>query len=284
MRPKAPAARIVVLTDIDWSGMSDETFASQSDPTRPLSFINTAVQHDMLGAFRDAFGVDYFRYRAEVRRIAQSSLEAIKDVRLSIGFADFDCWFEDERDEFIFPIDDDDLYHPELARSLDSVQDDSILLLWDTVEAGIRFHEPDPVCNRYVWPALSANNWAIRKSFLRRTFDASGAARFLSDQEFAQRFLVDYFGVDTSWIPPGPLQVFAPLAKPGVVMQADCFSVNFVHVGSLFFFWGVLGKGSPREIYRQYNIHKPVELGDYVRWAEPYMLRLTTVIPRLRGS
>jgi hypothetical protein len=264
--------------------MNMETFVAQHEPTRPLSFINIAVEHDMLGAFQEAFGVDYFSYRAEVRRIAQSSLDAVKNVSVSIGFADFERWFGDPSDEFLFPIDDDDLYHPELARTLDPVQEDSILILWDTVEVGIRFHGPDPVCNRYFWPALTANNWAIRKSFLKKHFDAQGAARFLSDHEFAQRFLVDYFGVDTSWIPPGPLQSFAPLAQPGVVMQADCYGVNFVHVGSLFFFWGVLSKGAPRQIYREYNIDKPVEVADYVAWADPYMKLLSTVIPRLRAA
>src|SRR5450432_630473 len=115
---KPVQARILVVTDVEWASMTDATFASQDDPTRPLAFLEIAKRHDLPRIFLEAFGVDFFRYRGELRRIAQASLERIPGARLSIGFEDFDRWFYDDDDEFIFPIDDDDLYHPRLVETL----------------------------------------------------------------------------------------------------------------------------------------------------------------------
>jgi hypothetical protein len=276
------AARIFVRTNVNWSAMDAEAFASQADPTRPLPFINGAVTHDLPGAFRDAFHVDFFRYRAAIRQIAQSSLERVQGARRSFGFDDFDAWFYDERDELVFPIDDDDLFHPELARAVDRVAGDTCIVVWDSVQAGFLDHDTTPGCRRYVWPALFSNNWGVRKSFLRKAFDAPTCRRFLADHLFAQECMVRQLDVSLDWMPDGAFRSFAPLAKPGVVLLADCYSLNYFHVGSACFFGALVEQGSPRELYRHFDPSLTLEVGDYALWADGYLREFSSVVPRLR--
>lgn len=277
-------ARILVRTDVDWSSMTEESFASQVDPTRPLGFLAAATENDLPGTFREVFGVDFFRYRAEVRRIAEASLRNVRDVQVSTGFEGADAWFLDGEDEFIFPTDDDDFFRPDLARAVEHAAPGTRILLWDAVQAGLAPTDPNPVCRRVEWSALGSNNWAVRKSFLREQFPDTWK-EFLSDHEFAQRSMVRFLDVPLDYMPEGPMRSFAPLLGEGVMVLSDCYSLNSLHIGSLQFFCWLLWDGSPRDLYPTFATGQRVPLQESVRWAEPYVDEVSSLISRLqRGA
>lgn len=276
--------RILVLTNVDWAKMNPTVFAGQSDPTKPLMFIENAKRHDLPSTFREAFGVSYFQYRRALRGIGERCLRSVANMRLSIGFGDFDEWFDDEEDEFIFPIDDDDFYHPDLARTLSFANDDTIVLLWDLVQVGFLDDGPVPKYLRQPLPTLLPNNWAIRKSFLRKHFDRETCRNFLADHGQGQLMMVKHLGISYESIPKGPMEVYAPLAAAGVVLLSDCYSVYLVHPGSLTYFYKLTARGSPLDLYRRLDLTRPLPSDDCIRWAEPYLREAERVIPRLRGE
>jgi hypothetical protein len=268
-------ARILVRTTVDWAGMTAEAFRNQTDPYRPEIFVYHAVHHDLPGKFRQAFGVDYFAYRHELQRIARGSYEHAIGCELSIGFGDFEQWFNDDADEFVFTTDDDDLFAPHLASATASVDADTAILVWPPVMFGFVEFRPPMTVERHYYPMLFTNNWAVRKSFLREHFEPEQARRFLAYHDVAQAETMRLLGIQRRLdLADGR---FSPLFHHRVLPILDALSVEYMHPGSLHIF-NTLGEGRLAD----YDPTIPIPVPEYVSWAAGYLENMRTAIHRLR--
>jgi hypothetical protein len=278
--------RILIRTNVDWASMDTESFGRQSDPTLPVGFIRRSVEHRHPEVFAEAFGVGYFRYRGELARIAREHISRVHHARVSVAFDDFEQWFLDDSEEFIFPTDDDDVFSPHLAEVMRGVEADTNVVLWSAVQAGyIAVLDPSipPGAVRYDFPILFSNNWGIRKSFLRSKFDMDGCKLFLSDHQVAQRRIAAHVGVvhDT----PASEFPFVPLFSSEVARVDACYSVQLAHPGSLLFF-GAAGISGPlaTELLRKFDPSVLVDAPDYAAWAGPFLREVASVVPRLKAG
>jgi hypothetical protein len=205
---------------------------------------------------------------------------------VSFGFDDFEQWFFDEREEFIFPTDDDDLFSPHLADVMESVEAGTNVVLWSAIQAGYyAAFDPSipPGVVRYDMPFLFSNNWGVRKSFLRSKLSVDDCKLFLSHHHVAQRTMVDHIGVNHDT--PETEFAFASLLSPEVTLVIGCFSVQLAHPGSLQFF-GAAGISGPsaKELLQQRDPSIQVDAPDYAPWAESFLRQTASVVPRLRAA
>ena len=120
---KAPGdlrLRILVRTDTDWSRMDEQRFVAQGDAALPLLFIRGSAKRGVLDIWNAAFGMTFFEYRARLQRIAFDCLSANPTAIISRGLHDLESWLYAPDDEIIAPIDDDDLYRPDLSSIVNS--------------------------------------------------------------------------------------------------------------------------------------------------------------------
>jgi hypothetical protein len=260
--------------------MTPETFRCQEDPQRPRIFVDNAVAQDLPTRFCQAFGVDYFAYRAELQRIARSCLARVVGSRISVGFGDFEEWFCHPDDELIFPVDDDDLFAPVMASSLSAITDDTALVIWPAVVAGfVNFERPARVA-RHMLPLLFTNNWGVRKAFLQDHLDPQRARQFLAHHNLAQSESMRLLGVQD---PGGPLPGFAPLVHPRVLPVLASLSVEYVHPGSLHLFSTLTNENRLAQL-SEYDPTAAVPVPDHVGWAAAYLESMRTTLVRLRGA
>lgn len=237
---------------------------------------------DLPGVFERVYGVDYFRYRAELQRIAQSSLEAVEGAIITAGFEDFEDWFYDDTEEFVFPIDDDDLFAPNLADALSDISDDTALVVWPHAKAGFVEFKPPPAVKRKKNPTLDPNNWGVRKSFVRETLTLDDAKLFFARHMVAQEHTVRTLDIASKRDAPSKATKFQPLFHPRVKVPPEAFGLNYMHPGSLQFFSTLAKDGSPEEAYRDYRPDTEFAVPEYLDWAKPYLEAYRTAIPRLR--
>jgi hypothetical protein len=217
--------RILVRTDVDWRRMERAEFLSQSNPTRPLAFIST----DPLDLWERAFEMDFFQYRAQLQDLAFSTVHKAGADSVSVGFDDFESWWESSDEEIVVPIDDDDLLMGPLTRLACEFADDVDVALWPRATLGLAedgsmgWSCPKTRC-------IFATNCALRKSFLRRHFGRDEAVQILANHALANERIGDALGVppeDTAL--PG----FRRLRHPRVAFLRQSFSLKNGHVGSI---------------------------------------------------
>src|SRR5438105_4991763 len=105
--------RVLVRTRAEWREMSRSNFQGQSDPTRPLKWVRSDRAAQAVDLWGEAFALDFFTYRAELRDIAFSSIIAAHPDVVTVGFDDFgidgfEGWLADPQEEFVVALDDDD--------------------------------------------------------------------------------------------------------------------------------------------------------------------------------
>ncbi len=282
--PDSPRCRILVRTAIDWNAMTPEGFRSQTDPMAPQLFIHGAVKHDLPTLFEQTFGVNFFRYRAELQKISEQSIRSVENAEITKGFNGFESWFENDQDEFIFPIDDDDLFAPHLAQAIGAVGPETVLIVWDHIMAGFVDFKPSVSIKKLDHPVLFSNNWGVRKSFLREQFTAEEAKWFLARHRHAHEECVRIFNIPYDHMPDGPLKKFVPLAHPAIQVERTCYGADYMHPGSLHFFSMLTqnGNGSPGENLQAFNQEAALPCPEYIQWAAPYFEAYSSAIQRLR--
>lgn len=274
--------RILVRTNIDWAQMTPERFRAQNDPLQPQLFIHAAVKHDLPAIFSRTFGIDYFRYRAELQRIGRSSLEAVEDAVITIGFNDFENWFHDDTEEFIFPIDDDDLFAPDLAESATGISEDTVIVLWRHVMAGYASFTPEASVQRRDEKILFSNNWGVRKSFLRENFSPDRAKLFLARHMTAHEEMLRFLNLVPTDEKLTGARRFTELEHPRIQMQPSSRGVDYMHPGSLQFFGRLAQSGAPEEAMRAFTADADLIVPDYVSWARPSLEALWSTFSRLK--
>ena len=273
--------RILVRTNVDWTAMTPERFRAQDDPLQPQLFIHAAVKHDLPGIFSRTLGVDYFRYRAELQRIGRSSLETVRDTVISVGFDDFESWFDDDNEEFIFPIDDDDLFAPDLAQAVAGIPRETAIVMWRHVMAGYPEFTPEAAVQQRNEKILFSNNWGVRKSFLKENFSPERAKVFLARHMTAHEEMLRFLNLVPADEKLTGARRFTELEHPRVQVQPASRSVDYMHPGSLQFFGRLAQNGVPEQAMRAYSANADLSIPDYVSWAKPYLEALWSTCSRL---
>jgi hypothetical protein len=219
------AVRIFVRTDVDWRRMGRADFVNQSDPTRPLAFISSGP----IDIWNQAFAMDFFSYRARLQEIAFSTFRDAGADAMTVGFGDFESWWECDDDEMIIPIDDDDLMIGPLRPLVNYLDEDACLALWPRAalilqgDGIMRWRCPTMRC-------IFATNCALRKSFLKHHFSGEEAVHILADHSVANERLAGVLG-----LPPDDMALpgFRRLRHPRVSFLPRSFSLKIGHVGSI---------------------------------------------------
>ena len=272
----APATRILVRTDVDWSRMDRRAFLAQRDPTRPVAFVSSPP----LDLWDEVYRTDFFDYRAQLQEVAYGSFRRAGADALSFGLADLDEWWDDPTEELVVPMDDDDLLsgpleglarrahrrrrRPPVAPGDHPVKEDG----------SMGWRRPEMRC-------IFATNCALRKSFLRRHFDRDGLLRVLADHRAANDAVGDVLGVDAAdFVLPG----FRRLRHPRVGFVAHEWSLKNGHVGSIQQLQQALGRDDPPAFLRGLGLEVQRPLPG---WAEPFapdIEALASVWSALRAS
>jgi hypothetical protein len=275
--------RIVVRTNVDWRTMDRETFARQDDPTRPLLFIAHAAQQDIVGVFERVFGVRYFDFRASIRDIASEGLRAVPDARITNGFEDFDAWFFSDEEEFLFPVDDDDIFNPALTAAVRELEPSTDVVIWNHAGVGYAADQRLPAVHRWTERVLFSNNWGIRKSFLRKLLPSDACRRFLACHRTAQSTLVRSYGIPEQ-SNQGDFNVFVDLDNPGVRHLDDALGLQLFHVGSLIGFWARSRVEDVERSFSEVDLTVPISLPGDLRWAEPFVARYSALMGDIAAS
>lgn len=255
--------------------MTPVAFAEQKDPTLPAQVLSVS-RSDILDIWSRTFNVGFFEYRHLLQQIAADSLERVAGADVTRGLGDLHVWFDSVEDEVIFPIDDDDFFHPALAQAAEQLTPEQDIVIFPQAVAGFKGSNAR---KRTVWlkelPLLLSNNWGVRKSFLRRHFDQETARVILAKHPLANEKVAEHYGVLIERLRP---QDLSPLLHQRVRILQTPLSVHNKHVGSAGFFNKVLSRSDAEASFRSLDLASPMVLPKYVEWAELDLRRMEAIL------
>jgi hypothetical protein len=255
--------------------MTPTAFAAQKDPTLPGQVLS-ASGSEILEIWNRTFKVGFFEYRHLLQQIAAESLERVADADVTRGLADMHEWFDNAEEEVVFPIDDDDFFHPALTKAAEELAPEQDIVIFPQAVAGFKGGNAR---QRTVWlkelPLLLSNNWGVRKSFLRRHFDEQTARVILAQHPLANEKVAEHYGIVIERNRP---QDLSPLLHQRVRILQTPLSVHNKHVGSAGFFNKVLRRPDAEASFRSLDLASPIVLPRYIEWAEPYLRRMEATL------
>lgn len=152
--------RIVIRTRTPWETMTRESFMAQKDPKTPTEFVR--MGKGVLPCWEEATGLSYYQYRARIRDLCEARLREILPVTVGLDGVDWDG-----PDEGLIPIDDDDLLKDSVVEIASRFVEGINLIIWHRVT---NFLGRERLENPNFGGQLDTCNWAIRKSFLAKSF------------------------------------------------------------------------------------------------------------------
>jgi hypothetical protein len=260
--------RILVRSNTDWRRLDRATFALQSEPTIPLHLIKFAAEHDLLSLWDAVFPLDFFEYRARLQHISKESFVRACPTAISYGFDDFDEWFDGTDEEIIVPTDDDDFFSPKLPEIVSAFGPDTNIVVWPFSRFGYLYEGPKRACQIHVMLLLNSNNWAIRKSYLKRHFNRDTVIRMLAHHPTANEAVADQLDLP-DWTPT--FMGLRMLFHPSMRLLEGHYSLYNMHPGSIYFLQLILRSDNPIESLRQLDLETPVYLPKQVRDVEAYV-------------
>ena len=258
--------------------MTVSKFAAQSDPDSPLLFIRFVQDRDVFSLWDQVSQVSYFEFRKRIAEIARLNLEQVHGARIWNGLNDFAAWMSQDEDAWLVPVDDDDLFSPELVPALTSLPKSVNVVHWPEhayTFGGSHAHGPyhtgsqnpqiQPTPNKVLW----TNNWAVRKSFLKAHFRDSDIRRILTDHWFASVELGRLFDCHPPK-PPQPWYEFE-ISGPGTRLLPIALSLTVYHPASLFFLWNVLQTDQPAAEFAGRSFGARASIGRELSWSIPWV-------------
>lgn len=265
--------RIVVRTDTDWSAMSEEIFYGQSDPLRPVTWIESAGEFDIFGCWNRAFPLTFFEYRRRLQEITMASVERAAPAAVSIGLDDAEEWLLDGNDEIIVSMDDDDFVRPDVCDVAAHFTEGVSVVIWPAVYVGL-LDGGDVRGETWVpFRQILPLNTAYRKSYLAEHFSVDDAKVLLAHHAMANRLVADDLEIpDTE-----EGVTLTGLHHPAVELIGECYGIYNVHVGSISFLKRALGGPDPVEFLRHLDLTSPMELPEHIADFEPYVRALEEI-------
>ena len=284
--------RILCRTDIDWGSAARDETADRRDeiPARRLprpssatpglsSFLESLDRAHILDLWDETFAVDFGWYRSELNRISSENLASVRDARFTAGFTDFSAWYQTDEDEMIYPIDDDDYFHPELARTAPSAADQTAIVFWPHLVYTYEDNGSPTLATRPVRTLLS-NNWGVRKSFLKEHFNDQEAQRILINHAFAANEIARRFGIppsarDENW---WDVELRADRAR----FLSKSYGISLKHVGSLLGLRRALDRDYAGSFAR-FRLNESADIPSELMWVEPWIRQAERVFHSLRA-
>lgn len=224
---------IVVRTNTDWANMTMSKFVNQQEPQSPREFVR--IGKELLPQWEQATGQNYFRYRERVRRLCFGKLRAL-ELPITVG-ADKVDW--DSEDEFLIPIDDDDILLPSVRTIAEHIDESVNLVIWQRITNYLGDERLENPC---FGGQLDTCNWAVRKSFLAQ-WGYSDRLQVLSRHWYAAGIMSPKLG---GKIPPRDLLGRAKralvnrtagirLQHPSIRVLDEKHSIYYLHSASISF-------------------------------------------------
>ncbi len=291
--------RILCRTDIDWKSVARAERSTTRDgrpvrvlprpssaPSGLLRFLESLEEKHVLDVWDEYFAVGLLTLRDELNRISRENLSFVRQARFTVGFSDFPAWFEADEDEMIYPIDDDDYFHSELASTAPDVTDETALVFWPHT-AYTYDDNGFPILARRAVRTLLSNNWGIRKSFLKEQFTEQEVRRILTDHAYAAMEVARRFGArrparhENWW----EIEIQGPRAS----FLSESYGVSLVHVGSLLRLRAALdgdrgGKFAHHmgKSFAHFHLEEAANVPSDLAWTEPWIRQAEGVFRALR--
>lgn len=225
--------RIVVRTNTDWANMTMSKFVNQQEPQSPREFVR--IGKELLPQWEQATGQNYFHYRERVRRLCFSKLRTL-ELPITVG-ADNVNW--NSEDEFLIPIDDDDILLPSVKTIAEHINESVNLVIWQRIT---NYLGNERLENPSFGGQLDTCNWAIRKSFLAQ-WGYSDRLQVLSRHWYAAGIMSPKLG---GKVAPTDLLGRAKkaltfrtagiyLRHPSIIVLNEKHSVYYLHSASISF-------------------------------------------------
>jgi len=208
-------------------------FLDQKEPQSPREFVR--IGKELLPVWERATGYNYFQYREHVRRVCFERLSEI-GLPITIGCDKVD-W--DSKDEFLIPIDDDDILLPSVSSIAEHIDESVNLVIWQRIT---NYLGNERLENPSFGGQLDTCNWAVRKSFLAQ-WGYSDRLQVLSRHWYAAGILSPKLG---GKVPPRDLMARAKKAltfrTAGIYLRHSSIrvlnekhSIYYLHSASISF-------------------------------------------------
>jgi hypothetical protein len=175
----------------------------------------------------------------------------------------------------IYPIDDDDYFHPELARTAPTAAEQTAIVFWPHV---VYTYDPagSPILSTRPVRTLLTNNWGVRKSFLKEHCTENEARRVLMDHAYATRTIAAALGVrrperDEKWWD-------VELKAEQATFLSTSFGLSLIHVGSLL----RLLRAREGVSLTHFRLDESAEIPSEMTWVEPWIRQAEQVFRSLR--
>lgn len=117
MRPKVNIV-LYVRSDVDWGRMTEEGFLQQERSSSSVEGMSECRRRSLLESIRlwnRAFGMSYFAYRQELKKIAETNWARVRNLDLVARRPELIAALEALDPCVVLPVDDDDWFHPDAA-------------------------------------------------------------------------------------------------------------------------------------------------------------------------
>lgn len=266
----SPRLRLQCRTDIDWAagaaGPDGRLPMPSGDQPLLRGFVSALERSGLVEAWNRQLGVDYHNFRQRLQDIAKTNLDAVDDASVAVGMSSFGEWFASDDDSWVFPVDDDDYFRPDLARVVAGLPAHAIAVFWPAWQ--YRYDDAGaPECGIVPIKSFMTNNYGISGRWLRETFDETIAERIVVDHVTAAKLVSEHRGAP---IPRDGTWWTVMLEADGVEFVPDALSLSLKHVGSLT----VLHEAAGREdstLFERLRLAESAPIPPDVAWAEPWV-------------
>lgn len=253
--------RIVIRTCAPWETMTHESFAAQKEFWTPYRFVQKTKS--LITIWEQATGVSYFRYRGMIRDKCENLIRSI-GLPVTVGVPKVN-W--DSEDEFLIPVDDDDVLYPSVRSIVDAISSKTNIVIWNRVTN----HLGKTRNEKHSRGFLDTCNWAIRKSFLKQFTQVE------RDTVLAKHWIAaSVLEVKLGGKPKKKVDLLSRavamtvvrtegviLKHPSIVQLNECHSVYYLHSGSISFLGHKMKdeavKEDPIEYFRKLPLHPLVQ-------------------------
>lgn len=205
----------------------------------------------MLNLWDKIFHMPYIKYRNKICNIASKNLNNTGCLVIK-GYEEFIDWYnKDDEECIIVPIDDDDWISPNISTVSEYFKENTNIVVWKNavLHSLTRFHFGVVDGNR-----MGSNNWAVRKSCLKRM-----------DQKEARHFILLSHVHAESYVKN-------KMNKEDVCFVNKNYNIYNRHIASLNFIRGLIEKGNVEKELTAISKRDVTnfEFIDNLSWAEEY--------------
>jgi hypothetical protein len=239
--------------------------------------LESVESKNILDSWDEIFGLDFFAFRSELDRISKANLASVHDATVTVGLQDFSSWYRTDEDEMIYPIDDDDYFHPGLASTAPEEEDATALVFWPHVQYTY-LPNGSPGLTTLPLQTLLTNNWGVRKSFLKRQFAEEDARQILSNHALAASEIASALGIERPAQSAGWWAV--PLRGDSIRFLSSSYGLSLKHVGSLL---RLLRAVENDDVAALAGLHfaEAADVPGELAWAEPWIRQAECVFVAL---